>query len=193
MVGPLMNDKGETVKDPFQMAEILRKQYESAFSIPDPITILTRYGTSLRRERRERARRRGRRRERRNERRRKRCERRRGKRRDNMRRGYLRMRQIRTDYQQPGAKPQLKDVHFDHMDISEAIDTLPMGGGPGPDGISPILLKKSKLTVSLMLYSIFYSSIQNGEIPDILKLGYICPILKTDSKRENPASWSQSD
>jgi hypothetical protein len=75
------------------------------------------------------------------------------------------------------------------MDISEAIDALSLGGGPGPDGISPILLKKSKLTVSLMLYSIFYSSIQNGEIPDILKLGYICPILKTDSKRENPASW----
>ena len=71
------------------------------------------------------------------------------------------------------------------MDIADSIDALSLGGGPGPDGISPILLKKSKL----MLYSIFYSSIQNSEIPDILKLGYICPILKTDSKRENPASW----
>ena len=55
-----------------------------------------------------------------------------------------------------GPKPLLKDVHFDYMDIAESIDALSLGGGPGPDGISPILLKKSKLTVSLMLYSIFF-------------------------------------
>ena len=35
MVGPLMNEKGEIEKDPYQMAEILRRQYESAFSTPD--------------------------------------------------------------------------------------------------------------------------------------------------------------
>ena len=29
----------------------------------------------------------------------------------------------------------------------------------------------------------------NSEIPDILKLGYICPILKPDSKREKAGSW----
>ena len=36
-VGPLINKKGETVKDAFQMAEILRLQYESTFSKPDEI------------------------------------------------------------------------------------------------------------------------------------------------------------
>ena len=35
-VGPLLNEEGETVSDPFLMAEVLRKQYESAFSSPDP-------------------------------------------------------------------------------------------------------------------------------------------------------------
>ena len=35
-VGPLMNEHGDTVKDPYLMAEILRKQYESTFSTPDP-------------------------------------------------------------------------------------------------------------------------------------------------------------
>ena len=41
-----------------------------------------------------------------------------------------------------GAKPQLKDVHFDHLDISDAIYALFLGGGRGPDAISVILLKK---------------------------------------------------
>ena len=80
--------------------------------------------------------------------------------------------------------PELTSVHFDYRDISDAIDQLSLYSGPGPDGISAILLKKSKLTVSLMLYNIFHRSMIKSEIPDILKLGYICPILKPDSKRE---------
>ena len=38
-----------------------------------------------------------------------------------------------------GTKPELKDVHFDYMDIADSIDALSLGGGPDPDGISPIL------------------------------------------------------
>jgi hypothetical protein len=35
----------------------------------------------------------------------------------------------------------------------------------------------------------FYSTaVENGEIPDILKLGYICPILKPESSRQLAAS-----
>ena len=37
--------------------------------------------------------------------------------------------------------------------------------------------------------SFFLSSIENSDIPDILKLGLICPILKPDNKREKVASW----
>ena len=64
-----------------------------------------------------------------------------------------------------------------------------MSSGPGPDGVSAVLLKRAKTTVSLMLYNIFYESLDKGEIPDILKLGFICPILKPGSRREKPASW----
>ena len=74
------------------------------------------------------------------------------------------------------------------MDIADAIDQLSLYSGPGPDGISTILLKRSKLTVSLMLYNIFHSSIEKSEIPDIIMLGFICPILKPYSKREKAAS-----
>ena len=40
-----------------------------------------------------------------------------------------------------------------------------------------------------MLNNIFNHSMENNEIPDILKLGLICPILKPDSRRELAASW----
>ena len=51
--------------------------------------------------------------------------------------------------------PPMYDAPFDHMDIVEAIDQLAECSGPGPDGISAILWKKSKLTVALMLFNIF--------------------------------------
>ena len=34
-MGPLIDKKGELVKEPFLMAELLREQYESTFSQPD--------------------------------------------------------------------------------------------------------------------------------------------------------------
>ena len=89
----------------------------------------------------------------------------------------------------PNPEPKLTDAHWDYMDISDAIDQLSICSGPGPDGIPAILLKRSKLTVSLMLYNIFQHSMENSEIPDILILGFICPILKPESKRELAASW----
>ena len=85
--------------------------------------------------------------------------------------------------------PEITDAPFNFTDIADAIDQLSLCSGPGPDGISAILLKKSKITVSLMLFNIFHESMDKSEIPDILKLGFICPILKPDSKRERPASW----
>ena len=78
---------------------------------------------------------------------------------------------------------------FDYMDIIDAIDQLAECSGPGPDGVPAILLKKSKLTVALMMKNIFQNSLDEGDIPAILKLGFICPILKPNSKREKAASW----
>ena len=87
------------------------------------------------------------------------------------------------------SQPELTDAPFNFTDIADAIDQLSMCSGPGPDGISAILLKKSKITLSLMLFNIFHESLEKCEIPDILKLGFICPILKPENKREKAASW----
>ena len=85
--------------------------------------------------------------------------------------------------------PKLYDVPFDYMDIVEAINQLSECSGPGPDGISAILLTKSKISVALMLWNIFQHSLEKGDIPAILKIGFICPILKPSNQREKAALW----
>ena len=169
-----MNEKGNIEKDPYLMAEILRKQYESAFSTPDPELNIDKVQDFFRDIEKEK----GDEREEEEE----------GEEREEEGEGHKdkegeqEQEEIRgdelnqhreegvsahvpeqTSLPREGTEPQLKDVHFDCMDIADSIDALSLGGGPGPDGISPILLKKSKLTVLLMLYIIFYSSIQNSE------------------------------
>ena len=119
-VGPLLNRKGETVKDPFLMSEILREQYESAFSTPNPEYNIDNIGDWFfseeinRHEREEEG--------------------------DNIERedeeeineqgveGGAREDELIINIQETEiippviSSPHLNDVHFDYMDISDAID-----------------------------------------------------------------------
>ena len=83
----------------------------------------------------------------------------------------------------------MTNVGFDYMDIVAAIEQLALCSGPGPDGVSAILLKKAKISNALILENILCHSLDSSEIPDILRLGFICPILKPNSSREKAASW----
>ena len=186
-VGPLTNEKGDTVKDEYRMAEILRQQYESTFSKPDAEETI---GDLFRLPEEE----------------------------DNGNEeddeggdeeedeegqdeegGEDWIRDVMTDQEnyivgereldQSEMPLHLYDAPFDYMDIVEAINQLSESSGPGPDGISAILLKKAKISIALMLQNIFYNSLEKSEIPNILKTGFICPILKPNSKRDRAASW----
>ena len=84
---------------------------------------------------------------------------------------------------------QMSNIFFSKDDLADAIDQLSEYSGPGPDGISAILLRKARGPVSKMLTIILETSLRDGRIPNILKLGFICPILKPGAKRELPASW----
>ena len=190
-VGPLINEKGETTKDPFEMAEILKKQYESTFSKPNPefnIDNLEDFFNSAEGEQENVSNTEG----------------------DDMINKTSSEEEINKDkgnnekenktnkgntQQEENSAvpetglPKLEEAHFNYMDIADAIDKLSLCSGPGPDGIPSILLKKSKITVALMLNNIFQQSMETSEIPEVLKLGFICPILKPDSKREIASSW----
>ena len=197
-VGPLTNEDGETVKDNFEMTELLRKQYESTFSEPDHSFNIYNLNELFwntndhhqgEEEQEECVSDPGERGEQEEE-----EESVPGENNENTKNNEvenMENEEKNENEKDEGKKktPKLEEVYFSYEDIKDAINQLSVFSGPGPDGIPAILLKKSKVTISLMLQNIFRHSIENGDIPTILKLGYICPILKPNSRRDKPSSW----
>ena len=87
----------------------------------------------------------------------------------------------------PG-RPEISYVVITKEDVIEAIEKIPNGAAPGPDGVVPCLLKKAKKKVATMLADIYQHSIETGEIPQILKMGLISPIHKGESASD-PANF----
>ena len=79
-------------------------------------------------------------------------------------------------------EPSLPYIHFTFKDVIEAIDDLSTNASPGPDYFPAILLKKGKQTLCHPLSQIFRSSLESGEVPDILKCAYITPLFKSGPK-----------
>ena len=147
-VGPLVNEDEETVKENFEMAELLRKQYESTFSHPQPEEVEEEEVEEVEEVEEEEV--------------------------------------EAVDQEDPVV---LADIPFTLVDMAEAINSLSLNSGPGPDGVPAIVLKKAKTTVAMMMSTIMRSSMDSGDIPDILRSSFICPQLKPNSQRERPASW----
>ena len=84
--------------------------------------------------------------------------------------------------------PEMTDIFFDHLDVMQAINKIPNGSSPGPDGVPPSLLKNGGSSIALWLNNILKSSFKTGEIPDILKLGLVSPIHKGGSTSD-PANF----
>ena len=186
-VGPLIDNEGNTLKEPFQMAELLRKQYKSTFSEPDPDINLDILFREIEEDREEEQDKEEEEEDREKEDDREDDDRAESGEEDNIP-GRGQENEDRAPPVAPGP-PTFTNVAFNYMDIVAAIEQLSLCSGPGPDGISAILLKKAKISNALMLENIFRHSLENSEIPDILRLGYICPILKPNSSREKASSW----
>ena len=126
MIGPFLDAQGNLINDEKKMAEILKCQYESAFSVPAA--------------------------------------------------------DRRIDDPQDRNNLQLPSFPFNHNDINDAIDCLPINAAPGPDYFPAILLKKAKMELCWPLMVIFRSSLDTGEVPDMFKTAFITPIHKGGSK-----------
>jgi hypothetical protein len=66
--------------------------------------------------------------------------------------------------------------------VKKKIKKLQPGKSPGPDNILPRVLKEVEDEIAVPLSIIFNSSLRNGSIPEIWKIGYITAIHKKDSK-----------
>ena len=76
----------------------------------------------------------------------------------------------------------ISDIDFNEKDIERAIGVMNKSSAAGPDGIPAILFIETKLQISVPLTIILRKSIDEGNIPDMLKLAYITPIHKGGSK-----------
>ena len=77
----------------------------------------------------------------------------------------------------PGLK-SLTTIEVTEENIEAAINTLNTTSASGPDGVPAILLKNCKSALKLPLKILWRSSLENGMIPQELKLGSIVPIYK---------------
>ena len=152
-VGPLLNKEDETVKDPEKMAEILRLQYESAFSKSQEQGEEEEVEQEVEVE------------------------------------GEEEEEEVEEEEEEEREDIELKNIVITDNDLREAIEQLSLWSGPGPDGVPGILLKKAKVPIARIMANILQSSLDSSTIPDILKLGFICPILKPGSSREKASSW----
>ena len=72
--------------------------------------------------------------------------------------------------------------------VLDCIDMLSAGAAPGPDGIPAKMIKAAKHSFASMLSNILQNSLDSGDIPGILKLAFVKPIHKGDS-RSDPANF----
>ena len=74
--------------------------------------------------------------------------------------------------------PKICDIKFTKENLLKIIKKLKMNGSPGPDGVTPLLLKIFCEELSTPLLILFENSFQSGIFSDLWKLAYICPLKK---------------
>ena len=82
----------------------------------------------------------------------------------------------------------LEDIAVSEQDVIDQIEALDTTKAYGPDGLSPVFLKKGKLAIAPVLSRIFNLSIQKGIVPQIWKQANVLPIFKK-GKREFPNNY----
>ena len=88
----------------------------------------------------------------------------------------------REDNQDDHHKEEVNSMTCDWQDVILAIESIPTGAAPGPDGVPAILLKRAKTPMSRIICKLLNKTLQVGEIPKRLKRSLIIPIHKGGSQ-----------
>ena len=81
-----------------------------------------------------------------------------------------------------GGDVTISDIVISESDVMFAINKLKINKTPGPDRISPKVLKQVSSEISRPLAYIFNSSLRSGTVPQDWKLANVTPIFKKGSK-----------
>ena len=76
----------------------------------------------------------------------------------------------------------LSSISITESDVRKCIDKLKVNKSPGPDTISPRVLKEAKCELIKPLTLLFNKSLQSGSMPDDWKLANVTPIFKKGNK-----------
>ena len=76
------------------------------------------------------------------------------------------------------------DVDFTPHEIERAIDEIKVNSAPGPDRFPAVLLKKCKNALSIPLFLMWRKSLDEGQIPQLLRNSTITPVHKGGSRQE---------
>jgi hypothetical protein len=74
-------------------------------------------------------------------------------------------------------------IQLEEETVEQGILDLDTQNGPGPDGISPLILKKIVLVVKKPLAVLFNLSLLSGVLPCVWKESYVVPLFKSGDKR----------
>ena len=83
----------------------------------------------------------------------------------------------------------LDNFEISTTDISDAISVLNPSKAPGPDGISPRLIKEARRELLIPLKHIFNMSLRNHVFPDCWKNANVVPIFKNKGDPSDPTNY----
>ena len=78
----------------------------------------------------------------------------------------------------------LTDIDIKEEDMTTAVQSIPTWSAPGPDGITPLLLKDYVKEIAPALCLLWRKSLDTGIMPDGTNLAHITPIFKGGAKCE---------
>jgi hypothetical protein len=78
----------------------------------------------------------------------------------------------------------MHDIQITEEQVTKLLKNLNPHKAPGPDNITPRVLKELATHISPILTIIFRESYNTGEMPSICKRAFVCPIFKKGKKFE---------
>ena len=80
-------------------------------------------------------------------------------------------------------------VPFSETAVRRLLSNLRSDGGPGPDGLKPLLLKNCAAELAIPLTIVFTKSMEEGVLPSQFKLARVSPIYKGKGSRSEPLNY----
>lgn len=84
----------------------------------------------------------------------------------------------------PTTIPPMPPVELSVRGICSLLENQDESKAVGPDGISPRILKRCALPISLYLYIIYSKSLSTGTLPEDWKISHVVPVHKGGSKKD---------